>query len=165
MEKHPINWDVELFSLQLDCKTPVAISDMHQKCMHVSSNYIHTVLQNWDAIPCRAQTWKAESICKGQTTQAEGQKHVTRPKCDSTTFYRGISATPKAGIKTQNRYLFGNATTWLLAIWPHKAWSCTIKGKRHQHTFTDLQSIHFLFVPIEKTANAKRHLPCSHSAW
>lgn len=38
------------------------------------------------------------------------------------------------------------------------------KRHRYQHTFTDLQSMHFLFVPIEKTANAKRHLPCSNLA-
>lgn len=98
MEKHQINENVELLFSQLHCKTPVAISDMHRKCMHVSSNYIHTQSYKTEILP------HADHKLERLNLSVKGRQHRQKGRSTQSgqnVIYRCISATPKAGIETQ----------------------------------------------------------------
>lgn len=89
--------------LQPDSRTPVAISDMHHECMLYlvviyTPSYKMEMLSHAEHKSERLN----ESICKGQTTQAERQKN-TQPEQNVTTspISHSISATPGAGIEIQ----------------------------------------------------------------
>lgn len=142
MEKNPSNkWKCRVVALAARLQL-YQISTQAHACVLYTSLHTHTALGSRGVTPCKPQTRQTEPPCKGRTTGAQVRDQgKTWP----------VAAAPQgpglvSGLQ-QVKLAPGYATA-----------SSLVSHCKTQITFTELQSLNLVFVPIEEAAKAKRCL-------